>query len=83
MTEKNKIHKKNCIAILVVDPFSIPFQGVKTYVASTDRIKSNNKLDKSINKITHFFKYFQLKIFSNSLDKKLVTFFEPFGFKCS
>lgn len=38
----------NCIAILSVDPFSIPFQGVKTYVAKTDKIKSNNKLVKFI-----------------------------------
>ena len=30
--------------MLEVDPFSIPFQGVKTYVDSTDKIKSNNKL---------------------------------------
>ena len=34
--------------MLEVDPFSIPFQGVKTYVDNTDKIKSNNKLVKFI-----------------------------------
>ena len=34
--------------MLNVDPFSIPFQGVKTYVDKTDKIKSNNKLVKFI-----------------------------------
>jgi len=46
--EKNNIHNTNCNAILDVDPFCIPFQGVNTYVDNTDKIKSNNKLVKFI-----------------------------------
>ena len=60
--------------MLEVDPFSIPFQGVKTYVDNTDKIKSNNKLVKFIylwfNNIT------SLTSSPLYLDKGLINLFE-------
>ena len=47
-TPKIKAQEINCMKIFNLEPLSIPFQGIKVYVAKVTKIKKSNKFVKLI-----------------------------------
>ena len=74
MTAKIANHINHCDATFTKEPLSIPFQGIKVYVASVTKIKNKIKLVKVIylwfNNIT------SLTSAPLYLDKGLISLFE-------